>query len=80
MKARVLLFGPLAEALSAEWVHVEVAGSSLREISEALQNEHPDLKPLIASCRWARNQHFVDLDETFGVADELALIPPVAGG
>ena len=80
MKAEILLFGPVADALDGASLRLEVEGSTLGDLSQALQDQHPQLKSLIASCRWARNQHFVDLNETFDESDELALIPPVAGG
>ena len=81
MIVRVLLFGPVAEAYQTSCLELEVAGATrLADLQEALRVLRPDLEPLLRSCRWAQNQRFVSLETVFALSDELALIPPVAGG
>ncbi len=81
MTVQVLLFGPVAEAYQTSCIELEAAGATqLGDLQEALRLLRPDLEPLLRSCRWAQNQRFVSLDAAFNATDELALIPPVAGG
>lgn len=47
---------------------------------ELLIARHPDLAPLRASSRLARNNEFLPADAVIGPDDEIALIPPVSGG
>jgi MoaE-MoaD fusion protein len=46
----------------------------------ALVVEFPDLAAGAASVRFARNGRYVDVDAGLAADDELAIIPPVAGG
>jgi molybdopterin synthase catalytic subunit len=46
----------------------------------ALVAEFPELEPSASSVRFARNGTYVDTDEPLAEGDELAVIPPVAGG
>lgn len=59
---------PLAAPLSADALWAE------------LLRRHPDLAPLRASVRLARNGEFAPADVVFQPGDEVALIPPVSGG
>jgi molybdopterin synthase catalytic subunit len=47
---------------------------------EALVAEMPQLEPATSSVRFARNSTYVDTTEPLADGDELAVIPPVAGG
>jgi molybdopterin synthase catalytic subunit len=46
----------------------------------ALVELHPQLAAAGSSVRFARNRRYVDVDERLDDGDELAVIPPVAGG
>ena len=46
----------------------------------ALVGQMPELEPATSSVRFARNGVYVDRDTTLVQGDELAVIPPVAGG
>jgi molybdopterin synthase catalytic subunit len=46
----------------------------------ALVREFPELEPATQSVRFARNGRYVDEHESLAAGDELAVIPPVAGG
>lgn len=41
---------------------------------------HPDLAPLRAISRLARDNDFLPADAVIGPDDEIAIIPPVSGG
>lgn len=41
---------------------------------------HPTLEPLLKSVRWACNHTLVELSAPVSEGDEVALLPPVAGG
>ncbi len=47
---------------------------------EALAARHPQLSPLLKHLRVAVNHEFMELDGAVKAGDEVALIPPVAGG
>lgn len=55
-------------------------GSTLGDLAEAVAARYPKLQPRLPSVRWARNHEFAELTEALATGDEIALIPPVAGG
>ena len=55
-------------------------GSDVAGAWAALVADFPDLAASAASVRFARNGRYVDADEPLAGGDELAVIPPVAGG
>lgn len=57
-----------------------VAPATLGDVVQAILARHPALVPLSGSVRWARNHSLAELDEIVAEADEIALLPPVAGG
>lgn len=56
------------------------AGASVAEAWESLAAAHPVLAPARSSMRFARNGVYADPSERLEDGDELALLPPVAGG
>ena len=80
MIVHVLLFAAYAEALGADQLSVEVPdGSVLQDVVAALRGRQggnliPE-QPLVA-----RNQRYATLADLVESADEIAVIPPVAGG
>src|SRR5437773_499083 len=54
--------------------------ATVRQAWERLVEELPVLGPGRDSVRFARNTAYVDADEGLADGDELAIIPPVAGG
>lgn len=80
MTVRVLLFASYADALGAPEVALEMpAGARVRDILSRVKTlaagkRVPD-KPLVAV-----NQRYVGEDQVVSPADEVAIIPPVAGG
>ena len=77
---RVLLFASYADALGASEVSVEVpAGARVSDVLSRIKalasgKRVPD-KPLVAV-----NQRYARADQPVTEADEVAIIPPVAGG
>jgi molybdopterin synthase catalytic subunit len=55
-------------------------GADVSAAWAALVAELPVLAPSRSSVRFARNGRYVDADEPVAAGDELAVIPPVAGG
>jgi molybdopterin synthase catalytic subunit len=55
-------------------------GTDVRGAWDALAAELPVIAGAADSIRFARNGAYVDLHETLAEGDELAVIPPVAGG
>ena len=80
MTVRVLLFASYADALGAPEVSLEMpAGARVRDIlsrvkSLAAGRRVPD-NPLVSV-----NQRYAGEDVEVSAADEVAIIPPVAGG
>jgi molybdopterin converting factor subunit 1 len=80
MTIRVLLFASYADALGAPEVAIDVppgakVGDVLERVKALVSGKRVPDKPLIAvNKRYARPDHPV------GASDEIAIIPPVAGG
>jgi molybdopterin synthase catalytic subunit/molybdopterin converting factor small subunit len=55
-------------------------GADVRAAWKALVLEFPVIEPAGSSVRFARNGRYVDAAEALAEGDELAVIPPVAGG
>jgi MoaE-MoaD fusion protein len=81
MQIQVLYFAVFRERLgtSAETIELN-APATVADAIAALAERHPPIAALRGRFRVARNQSFAAEDEVLGEGDELALIPPVAGG
>ena len=77
---RILLFAGLAEAAGRRELDVDVApaGLTVAELEARLRRDWPALAG--RSFRVAVNQGYARGDERLADGDEVALIPPVAGG
>jgi molybdopterin converting factor subunit 1 len=81
MRVNVRYFAVVRERLGLDVEVVEVAdGADARAALDALAERHAPLAPLRGHLRVAVNQEVVSLDHRLADGDELALIPPVAGG
>jgi len=77
---RTRLFARLREQAGVESETLELpAGSTLKDVYEALRLGHPAL-PDRAAVRAALNQEFSDWTAEVADGDEVAFIPPVSGG
>lgn len=80
MTIRVLLFASYAEALGASEVTLELpAGARVADVLDRVRTlaagkRVPD-RPLVAV-----NQRYARAEQQVSMSDEIAIIPPVAGG
>ncbi len=84
---RVLIFGPAATRVGADFVNVtiEPCGDNASPIDAALvlaaiEAQHPALAFAVAGARLAVNQRFADPSTPVREGDEVALIALVGGG
>jgi MoaE-MoaD fusion protein len=81
MRIHVLYFAVFREKLGREGEILELAaGVRVRDAVAALATRHDPIAKLAGRFRVAVNQDFADDDRELADGDELALIPPVAGG
>lgn len=81
MKVRVVYLGGSRVQTGCALEELDVvAPATLHTVVAAVTARHPNLEPLLKSVRWARNHAVVELDEPVEDGDEVALLPPVAGG
>lgn len=81
MKIRALYFAVFREQIGRDEEVVELAaGARVRDAIAALAARHAAIDKLRGRFRVAVNQEFSDDDRALADGDELALIPPVAGG
>ena len=81
MKVRIKFFAAPREALGRAEMEKELpAGATVRDLVEQLAKEHPALCRYVPSMNLAVNRQYVDLDSTLRDGDEVACVPPVAGG
>ncbi|MEM1030932.1 MAG: MoaD/ThiS family protein [Myxococcota bacterium] len=78
----VLTFAGARDVVGAASVEVGLPTSpcSVAVVMDALCRDHPDLEPHRPSLKLAVNGVYADADTLVRSGDEVALIPPVAGG
>jgi molybdopterin converting factor small subunit len=81
MRIRVLLFALYRDLAGAEELEIELpVGATVRELLAAVR-EHRGLSVLPDRPAVAINHVYaLDLDAVLDASDEVALLPPVAGG
>ena len=81
MRIEVRLFALQRQQLGVRRLALEVGeGATIEDAWAALCVAHPVLAPARGSMRFARNGVYADPGDPLADGDELALIPPVAGG
>lgn len=81
MRVTVRLFALQRQQLGRRVLDLDLArGATVASAWQALVASHPVLEPAGASMRFARNGTYADASDLLEDGDELALIPPVAGG
>jgi MoaE-MoaD fusion protein len=81
MVVQIRYFAVVRERLRLEGESLEVAaGARVGQVMEALVARHAELAGMRAHLRVAVNQSFVGDESVVVEGDEIALIPPVAGG
>lgn len=76
----VLYFAACRERAGTDEEKLPLEGLRVSEAKEQIFKRHPNLSAIANHIRFARNQDFGDDDDVLEAGDELALIPPVAGG
>jgi molybdopterin converting factor subunit 1 len=81
MKIRLLFFAVLRDIVGRSEDDVELpAGTRAGEVWQRLRDEHAALRDYIQPPMIAVNESYVTAEEPLREGDELAFIPPVAGG
>ena len=81
MRVRVLYFAVFRERIRTDGETIELAdGARLPDLVAALEARHDAVRALRGRYRVAVNQAMAAGDEPLADGDEVALIPPVAGG
>lgn len=80
MTVTVTLFAAAAEALGSKTEVDLPTPTTAGAVRSALAESHPDVAGLIGQCRLAVNLELVAGDAEVGGEDEVALLPPFAGG
>jgi len=78
----VLYFASIRELAGVGEETIEL-GSGLRsvgELREFLERRHPAMRGKLGRVRFSRNEEFAEDETEIADGDEIALIPPVAGG
>ena len=81
MKLDVLYFAVLRERIQLDHETVELpAGASVRDARAAIAARHPSVAALLPGVQFAVNRVVAADTQALADGDELALLPPVAGG
>jgi MoaE-MoaD fusion protein len=81
MQVTVKLFGALREATGAKELAVRLPeGARLADLSALLAREHAAFAALAPKLRAAVNHEMAERDQPLSDGDEVAFLPPVAGG
>lgn len=79
LEVKALLFASYADAFGASEVALRLAhGSTVGDVVDAVRSKSPG--PIPARPLVAVNERYASYDEALRSGDEVALIPPVAGG
>ncbi|MDQ3814036.1 MAG: MoaD/ThiS family protein [Armatimonadota bacterium] len=79
----VLLFASLKDAVAADRITVRVSSSAPLTVAELLAHcgqQYPALAPWLPHVKVAVNCAYADARQQVAAGDEIALLPPVAGG
>lgn len=80
MKVKVRMFGGLAERGRSEEILEIPENSSTGDLLEILYGRYPDVGRLAGQIRTAVNKEIATSQQSLSEDDEVALLPPVAGG
>jgi molybdopterin converting factor subunit 1 len=81
MSVRVLAFAGARDAIGQPELSLTVeSNTTARSLLDRLCGEHPRLAPYASSLRLAVNGTYAAWDDPVADGDEVAIIPPVAGG
>ncbi len=78
MNIEVAYFGMLTDETGRSSENIQTPFSSVQELNELIQSKYEGLKKL--SYRIAINDSFVQNQDSFQEGDQIAFLPPFAGG
>ena len=77
----IKLFAVLRERLGRDAEPLEFDGAlTVAGLLDAMRARHPDQARVLDQCKVAVNRVFCPADHVIQPGDEVALIPPIAGG
>jgi molybdopterin synthase catalytic subunit len=77
----ILLFAGLAEKANQREIQLTLPEqATVRDLLQAVAEQHPALSPLLGSCFVSINHEYAAHDRLIQATDEIALLPPVSGG
>ncbi len=81
MRVRLLLFAVLRDITGKSEADLDLpAGTRARDVWQTLRNSHRELADYELPPLTAINESYAPADSVLNDGDELAFIPPVAGG
>jgi MoaE-MoaD fusion protein len=80
MAIEILYFAGARDAAGTPRETLASAPATVRDLRRALELAHPGLARILARCRIAVDQEFVEDDAPLADGAEVAIVPPVAGG
>lgn len=81
MRVRIRMFGAVAERAGGDEDHIDLPdGATVADVLEAVRTRHPDAAGIVPRLSVAVNLKVVPGEHRIGPGDEVALLPPVAGG
>ena len=81
MKIRLLFFAVLRDIAGRDENVIDVPdGTRAGDVWQRLRDQHPELRDYVQPPMIAVNESYVGVEEPLRDGDELAFIPPVAGG
>mgnify|MGYP001038463078 CR=1 FL=1 len=81
MTITILLFAGLAEKANQREIRLTLPEqATVRDLLQAVAEQHPALSPLLNSCFVSVNREYATPDRVISASDEIALLPPVSGG
>jgi molybdopterin converting factor subunit 1 len=81
MLIRTRFFAVHRERLGTDRLEIELpAQATVADLVEDVVRRHPDLVTVLRSARFAVNREYVPATTVLKPGDEVAFIPPVAGG
>ena len=78
MEVRLRYFGMIAEATNCSEENFVFDGKSLQELKDIVEEKYPAIKS--KTYQLALNQSLSNLDSKVNNGDEIAFLPPFAGG
>ncbi len=81
MKLKILSFASIRDIIGAGSIELELEnGALVSDLFEKLSTSYPDVGRFGKSLKFAVNEEFVEMDKVLNEGDEVALLPPFAGG